>query len=361
MKPAYSSWLLCATVGAALLLAACGPDEQSPPEVRPVRSLVLGSSVAESLNTFTAEIRARYETDLAFQVGGKLVMRQVDTGALVRRGAVLARIDDQDLRTAHDAARAAVAAAEAQLGRARSDEGRFRDLLERGLTTHSSFLAQQTSTRTARSQLEQAQSELRLRTQQLSYATLRAERDGIITRTFQNPGAVVAAGQPVLALAQSGELDAVFDVAENQVEQIRGAPHVEIRGLAGKAVPMAATIREIAPSADPQTRTYRVRASLGAQTDGLNLGMIVTAAIRAEDTATAALAVPPTAVFQHGGKPALWIIGADSTVSLRPVEVQRYDTDRVLIGAGVHPGERVVTAGVNRLATGTQVRLLEQP
>jgi membrane fusion protein, multidrug efflux system len=361
MKPACSSWSLCAAVGAMLLLTACGADQQPAPEVRPVRSHVLGGSGNVNLKTFTAEIRARYETDLAFQVSGRLAARPVDTGALVRRGAVLARIDDQDLRTAHDAARAAVTAAEAQLERARADEGRFRDLLERGLTTHSSFLAQQTSTRTARSQLEQAQSELRLRSQQLSYATLRAERDGIITRTFQNPGAVVAAGQPVLALAQSGELEAVFDVAENQVEQIRGAHRVEIRGIGGRTTLITAIIREIAPSADPQTRTYRVRASLGAQTDGLNLGMIVTATIQTEDTTAVALAVPPTAVFQQDGKPALWVIRADGTVGLRPVEVQRYDTDRVLISAGVQPGERIVTAGVNRLVDGTRVRLLEQP
>jgi RND family efflux transporter MFP subunit len=176
------------------VLTACGAKHETPPEVRPVRSIVLGGTTGGSTLSFTAEVRARYETDLAFQVSGKLTARVVDTGATVRRGSVLARIDEQDLRTALDAARAAVAAAQAQLDRARSDEGRFRDLLERGLTTRSNYLAQQTSTRTAQSQLEQAQSELQLRRQQLGYATLRADRDGVITRTFQNPGAVVAAG-----------------------------------------------------------------------------------------------------------------------------------------------------------------------
>jgi RND family efflux transporter MFP subunit len=343
-----------------LLLVACGARVETAPEVRVVRSMVLGGPGAASALTFTAEIRARFETDLAFQVGGKLATRLVDTGARVRRGDALARIDDQDLRTASDAARAAVAAAQAQLERARSDEGRFRDLLERGLTTRSNYLAQQTNTRTAQSQFEQAQSELQLRTQQLGYATLRADRDGVITRTTQNPGAVVSAGQPIVTLAQASELEVVFDVAENQVDLVRAAKQVSVRWLDGDEPPIVAMIREVAPSADPQTRTYRVRASLMSTPPGLKLGMIVTAVTSVDDGAKTALTVPPTALFQHEGGPALWIIGADSMVELRPVKVARYDSDRVLIESGVKSGERVVTAGVNRLAVGTQVRVAEQ-
>jgi membrane fusion protein, multidrug efflux system len=343
-----------------LLLLACGAQVETAPEVRVVRSIVLGGAGAASALTFTAEIRARYETDLAFQVSGKLATRLVDTGARVRRGDPLARIDDQDLRTAFDAARAAVASAQAQLERARSDEGRFRDLLERGLTTRSNYLAQQTNTRTAQSQFEQARSELQLRTQQLGYATLRADRDGVITRTAQNPGAVVSAGQPIVTLAQASELEVVFDVAENQVDLVRAARQVSVRWLDGNQPSIEAMIREVAPSADPQTRTYRVRASLMATPPGLKLGMIVTAVTTVDDGAKTALNVPPTALFQHEGGPALWVIGADSKVALRPVKVARYDSDRVLIESGVEPGERIVTAGVNRLAVGTLVRIAEQ-
>jgi multidrug efflux system membrane fusion protein len=360
MNSAIQSLSRSFVAGSLLLLAACGDDVKPPPEVRVVRSIVLGGPGAASALTFTAEIHARFETDLAFQVSGKLAARLVDTGARVRRGDALARIDDQDLRTASDAARAAVSAAQAQLERARSDEGRFRDLLERGLTTRSNYLAQQTNTRTAQSQFDQAQSELQLRTQQLGYATLRANRDGVITRTQQDPGAVVSAGQPIVTLAQASELEVVFDVAENQVDMVRAAKQVSVRWLEGDQPPIEAMIREVAPSADPQTRTYRVRASLKTTPPGLKLGMIVTAVTTVDDGSQAALSVPPTALFQHEGAPALWVVGAGSKVELRPVKVSRYDSDRVLIASGVKLGERVVTAGVNRLAVGTQVRVAEQ-
>jgi RND family efflux transporter MFP subunit len=344
----------------AVLLAGCGKQPQ-PAEVRAVRSMVISEGAAGDAMTFTAEIHSRYESDLAFQVAGKIVARPVDAGTVVRRGAVLARIDEQDLRVGVDAAQSAVTAAQAQFDRARSDEARFRDLLERGLATRSNFLAQQTSVRTAQSQLEQARSELQLRRQQNGYGTLRADRDGVVTRVYQNVGAVVGAGQAVVALAQPAQLEAVFDVAESQVDQVRSAESVEVRALSAPATAITAQVREVAPSADPLTRTYRVRASLPVQATNLKLGMIVAATVHAVVSDPTLTSVPATAIFQKDGKPALWIVGDKLVLELRSVIVQRYDSDRVLIASGVRRGERVVTAGVHKLAPGATVRLLEQP
>jgi multidrug efflux pump subunit AcrA (membrane-fusion protein) len=97
-----------------------------------VRSeIVTGGSSAESA-TYTAEIRSRYETDLSFQVAGKLVSRAVDVGATVKKGQVLAQLDQTDQQLGVDGARGAVPAAQSDLDRSRSEEARFRDLLERG-------------------------------------------------------------------------------------------------------------------------------------------------------------------------------------------------------------------------------------
>jgi membrane fusion protein, multidrug efflux system len=343
---------------AATLVSACQRAE-APPEIRPVRTLLVGTGNTEQIMTFTGEIHSRYETDLAFQVGGKIVQRAVDVGAMVKQGAILARLDTQDLQLAVDTSQSAVAAAQAQLDRARSDEIRYRDLLERGLTTRSTFLAQQTNAKTAQSQLEQAKSELQLRRQQLGYASLRADRDAVVTKAYQNAGAVVAAGQPVLELAQRGELEAVFDAAENQVDQVRAAAGGDVRLLNSDAASIKGRIREVSPSADPATRTYRVRMSLGEPSDLLKLGMLVSVAIRPASSDARALSVPATALYQQNAKPAVWIVRSDSTLELRPVMVRRYDSDRVQLASGVKPGERIVTAGVHKLSAGARVRLLE--
>jgi RND family efflux transporter MFP subunit len=350
------------TLAAALLLGACGGKTEAPePEIRPVRSVVVTSGATGASATYTAEIRSRYETDLGFQATGKIIARPVDAGTVVKRNDVLARLDEQDLRLGVEAAQSAVNAAQAAYDRARSDEARFRDLLERGLTTRSNLLAQQTATKTSQSQLDQAKSELQLRRQQLGYAVLRADRDGVVTKVYEEVGAVVAAGQRVAAVAQPSELEAVFDVAENQLDVVRNALVMEIRVLSAPDRAFTGRVREISPSADPATRTYRVRCSISGAPASIRLGMTVSVAVRGASVAGRVVSVPATSIFQKDGKPAVWIVKPDLTVELRPVTVQQYDSERALVSDGIAQEERIVTAGVHRLAAGQKVRLLEQP
>ena len=204
-----------------LLLVAAGACHRAPPpepEIRPVRAITVMSGAAGEANAYTAEIRARYESDLSFQVGGKIISRAVDAGARVKRDAVLARLDDHDQQIAVQSARAAVVGADAELSRARTDEARYRDLLERGLTTQATFVAQQTAAKTAKSHLEQASGQLQLSRQQLAYTTLHANADGVITHIYEEVGTVVAPGQKIMelpigersALLGNGSVDAAI-------------------------------------------------------------------------------------------------------------------------------------------------------
>jgi membrane fusion protein, multidrug efflux system len=341
-----------------LLATACSKKEAPVVEPRPVRSIVVsGGSPGEAV-TYTGEIRSRYETDLSFQVGGKITNRAVDVGANVKKGALLARIDPTDQSLGVDAARSAVAAARANLDRARSDEARFRDLLERGLTTRANFLAQQTAAKTAQSQLEQATADLRLNEQKLGYTTLTADQDGVVTRTFAEVGSVVSPGQRILSIARPSELEAVFDVPDNRIDEIRGASDVQFALLSAPAALYPARVREISPTADPVTRTYLVKTSIPNPPWNLRLGLTVAVTVPARGGPTSQVSLPATALFQQGTKPAVWIVKQDQTLELRAVAVDRFESDRVLVRNGLQQGDRVVTAGVHRLAAGEKVRLM---
>ena len=344
---------------AGLGLAACGGKPEPEPVIRPVRSmLVTGGSSAESA-TYTAEIRSRYETDLSFQVPGKLIARSVDVGATVKKGQVLAQLDQTDMQLGVDAARAAVPAAQADLDRARSEEARFRDLLERGLTTRAQYQAQQTAVRSAEAKLAQATAESRGAQQKLAYTTLRADQDGVVTRVLVEVGAVVAAGQRAISIARPSELEAVFDVPDGRIADVRLNSSVIVTPLQGESVAWAGRVREISPSADPVTRTYQVRTSIVNPPPSLRLGMTASVTLPRVGGAPSVL-LPATAIFQKDAKPAVWIVKPDGTVELRPVTVDRYDSDVVHIGDGIRTGERVVTAGVHRLAPGEKVKLTAQ-
>ncbi len=340
----------------ATAVTACKNKEEAV-EPRAVRVIWVAGGAAGQSSTYTADIRSRYESDLGFQVGGKIAQRMVDVGARVQKGTALARLDEQDLRLAVESSQSAVNAAKAELDRAKSDEARFRDLLERGLTTAATFLAQQTQTKTAQSRYEQMSADLQLRRQQLAYATLRADRDGVITRTYADAGSVVAQGQRVVALAQPSAPEAVFDVAEQRVDEVRGDPNIEIVVLSLSAAKLGGSIREVSPSADPVTRTYQVRVSIENPPPNLRLGMTATVTLRRTGPAPM-ISVPASALFQKDEKPAVWIVKADKKLELRPITVDHYDTLSVAVASGLAPGEMVVTAGVHKLAAGETVRIL---
>jgi len=364
MKTTYTASVSPRIVLATVLLttgivAGCSKKAEEAPVVRPVRSVIVAASSGGTVTTYTGEIRSRYETDLSFQVGGKIASRAVDVGSSVKKGAALAQIDRTDQQVSVDAARASVNAARAELARARSDEARYRDLLERGLTTRATYLAQQTAVKTGQSKLDQASADLRLNEQRLGYTTLRADTDGIVTAVMTEVGSVVSAGQRVMSIAQPSELEAVFDVPDSRIDEIRTATAVQIALLTSPQALYPARIREVSPSADPATRTYRVRTSLPLPPANLRLGMNVNVVLSQAAGGAAAVSLPATALFQKDDRtPAVWVVKQDQTLELRPVTIDRYESDRILVSQGLRAGERVVTAGVHRLAAGERVRLL---
>jgi RND family efflux transporter MFP subunit len=339
------------------LLAACHGKHEASADIRPVRTTVVGAGQYGDNVTYTGEIRARHESDLGFQVVGKVIARPAEVGAFVTAGTILAQLDPTDEKVAVESAQSVVSAAQAELARATSEEASYRHLFERGLTTRTAYIEQQTAAKTAQSRLQQATSDLDLRRRQLNYTTLRADRDGVITRVSADVGAVLAQGQAVATLAQPAELDVVFDVADSQVDTVRNAKAVAAALLSARDKPLVASVREVSPSADPITRTYRVKCTLPGQPPGWRLGLNAIVTLEAGRPAPG-IRIPSTALYEKDRKSAVWIVKDDQTIELRPIVVIRYDTDSVEVSSGLRSGERIVTAGVHKLLAGQKVRLL---
>src|SRR6267378_2124097 len=338
-------------------LAACHGKHDASVDIRPVRTSVVGTGQYGDNVTYTGEIRARHESDLGFQVAGKVIARPAEVGSFVTAGTILAQLDPTDEKVAVDSAQSVVTAAQAELARATSEEASYRHLLERGLTTRTTFIQQQTATKTAKSRLQQAMADLDLRRRQLNYTTLRAGSAGVITRVSADVGAVLAQGQLVVTLAQPSELEVVFDVADTQVDAVRNAKTVSAALLSARDKPLTAVVREISPSADPITRTYRVKCTLPGQPPGWHLGLNVIVTLEAGH-APQGIRIPSTALYEKDRKSAVWIVKDDQTIELRPIVVIRYDTDGVVVSRGLRSGERIVTAGVHKLLAGQKVRPL---
>ena len=343
-------------------LIACSPPAAHFEPIRAVRTLVLQSGVTALQTGYAAEIRARSESRLAFRVGGKLVLRPVNVGDGVKAGQVLAQIDASDLKLGQDAARAAVSAADIQLALNEAEYKRHKELRDQGFISGLELERREASLKASRAQAEQARAQASVQGNQASYAVLVADVSGVVTAVDAEPGAVLAAGAPVLRLAQEGPRDAVFSVSEDRLPALRallGKPGAVQMRPWGSDAALPATVREVAAAADPTTRTFLIKADIG-RTD-LRLGQTATVLIDAPAVA-GLFKLPLPAVFEQGGQSHVWVVDpARSTVRAQPVAVVGAEGNLVLVGAGLANGLRVVTAGVHTLTTGQAVRLYAEP
>jgi len=357
MKPRH--FVLIVT--SSLLMAACS---DSPPPPEPIRSVKLITVQAETLGAhieYAGDVRARLESRLGFRVGGKLVERPAEVGQRVQAGQLLARLDARDLALGSQAAQAQVSAARTQRDLAAADLKRFADLQKQGFVSGAEIERREATLRAAEASLQQAQAQGAVQGNQAAYARLQTETAGVVVGVEAEVGQVVAAGTPVVRLAQDGPRDVVIAVPEDRVVLIDTGLEANVRFWAdanngGSTAGVTAVVREVAASADPATRTFQVKLALPADLD-VPLG--ATAYVRFADkntTAVPVIKVPTSALLKEGDGTAVWVFDpASSTVNTRPVQVLTADGNEVAIGAGLQPGEEVVSAGVHVLSPGQKV------
>jgi len=350
--------ILVITLAAAL--AACGKPETQPPAPRAVIAQIVGAKPADNANVYSGEVRARYENDLAFRVGGKVVARYVDVGAQVTRGQALARLDPQDAQLGVDGARSQLAAAAADHDLAAAEVERYRDLYARKFVSRAVLDARETTFNTTKARLEQAKAQVSTARNQSAYTALVAEADGVITSVNLEPGQVVAAGQAVMRFARPEEKEVAINVPESRLAELRDATGILISVWAAPDQLYRGRIREIAPTADPATRTFAVKITVLEANGTVRLGMTANVAL-GDGAAGQVITLPLTALTQADGKPAVWVFDPlTGKVNLRPVVVGAYREDGVVVRDGLRPGEIVVTVGVHKLLPDETVRVVSE-
>ncbi|WP_374668953.1 efflux RND transporter periplasmic adaptor subunit [Ramlibacter sp.] len=339
------------------VLAACSRSEPPPDPVRAVKVMTIAPTAFQSGHEFSGEVRPRVESRLGFRVAGKIVRRQAELGQRVQAGQVLAQLDAQDYRLAADAARAQVAAAQTNRDLAAADYRRFQTLRDQNFISGAELERRETALKAAQAQLEQAQAQLAAQGNQTGYTELVADVSGVVTGVEAEPGQVVAAGAPVVRIAQDGPRDVVFAVPEDRVAAVRVGSEVTVRPWAAETT-LTGRVREVAASADPVTRTYAVKVGLESPTPP-PLGATVTVVPQALSLAgTPVIKIPTSALRQQGQGSAVWVLDtATMTVRSQPVEVATADGNDAVVSAGLQPGMRIVSAGVHVLSAGQKVTI----
>lgn len=340
---------LAGIIAVNFFLAGCNEEVVVPkPPLVKVQKITLANAAQEE--NYSGVVKGRYETNLSFQVGGKIISRDVQTGSVVRAGEVLMTLDPKDIVEQSHSADAQVASTLAQLKLAKTNFDRYSELFKEEAIAAAVLDQYKTQYDAAKAAYDAAVAQAQQSQNALDYTTLTANADGVISAVNAEVGQVVAAGQNVLTLVQTGELEVVVNIPENKISAVQIGQSVSIDFWATRDI-VSGTVREISPMADSASRTFTVKISI-PDVPNIQLGMTANVAIR--EFSTGAIVLPLSAIYQTGDVAQVWLVDGGK-VSLKKIEVTAFDNNNVQV-RGLKAGDIVVIAGVNKLRDGQAVR-----
>lgn len=337
------------------LLAGCSEEQPEAKAPRPIKSVVAEiRSIGENVSQ-TGEIRPRYETPMSFRLGGQLTFR-VENGAEVKAGELLASIDKVPSQNNVLTARAELATTQSALELARLTAERNRELFTNNVISRAQLQEAEANLQASQARFEAATTALSTAEETLTYTEIKAPRDGIISAVGANVDEVVQAGQQVVTLISNQDRDAVFDIPEGLLNTDARTAEVKVGLISNPAATAIGTVREVTPSADPITRTFRVKVSLDTQGHRLPFGAAVigTIVLSPKDL----VELPASALTSNNGATAVFVFDkATGKLSYRTVQIDRYDDQNIYVASGLETGDIVATAGVSKLRDGETVKL----
>lgn len=330
------------------------PTIQKEPPI--VKTLVIGQNNTEKNNIYPGEIRGRYESNLSFQVTGKINARYVNIGDTVQAGQILMSIDPKDILQAVENSNAQYSAADANQKLAAENARRYQSLYESGAVSKAVLDQYNTQLEAANASLRQAQAQVNTSQNQLDYTDLRSDADGVVANISGEVGQIAAAGNPLVTVIRSGEREVQIFIPENQLADVAVGQKATITFWALNNIQVNGTVREISPIADPATKTYKARVSITDMPADAKLGM--TAKVYLANGNENEITIPLTSIYQTGNVPQVWVV-ENNQVHLREITIRNYSGNNAIVDTGLKPGDTIIVSGINKLTENQTVRLAE--
>lgn len=352
---------LALTILAGVALVACREETDASPPVRPVLSMRVAIDDAGSQG-FVGTVEPRDKADLGFQVLGRLMSRAVGIGDPVHTGDVLATLDATTLDLAVRSAEAALGNRRAERENAATTVARVEALRASGTAPEANLEDARTAFDAADAAVRQAEADLAKARDALVHTELKAGFDGVVTATGAEPGQTVAAGESVVTIARPDPRDAIIDVPDWMAGALPPGASFIVAPQIAPNQSVVGRLREIAPEADPVTRTRRLKIDLSGPPDLFRLGSTVE--VRTDRQTSPTITLPETAVLRRDEGMFVWVIAVDEasraarregSVALRPVTTAPAGDGRLRVVSGLSAGDRVAVAGVHSLQDGQKV------
>lgn len=347
-------------INAALLLAACDtvekPQQKAQPEVaRPAKIVPVISTGISSLRTYPGTLEASQKAELAFRVGGQLLSLPAQPGLRVKKGDLLAQLDDADYRNTYNERKARYELAKIQHNQASK-------LIKQKLSSQLQFDQAVAELRSAEAALEQARDNLQ-------YTRLVAPFDGMIARVDVENFQAIQAKMPIIQLHDERGLEVHFSVPESLISQLKRVEDPEIiNSYCGTARisshpdrPYKACHKEHESVPDPLTRNYAAVFSLEQTTNfallpGMSVSIELDFTPLMPESERKWLLVPLEAVYEKDGKQWVWRVNDQMRAVATTVQVGHFEGEMLEIIQGLTKSDRVIAAGVSYVREGMLVK-----
>lgn len=352
-------------VGALVLCGACYQmynviaNKPVTEKVIPiVRTVTVGTNDSANSSVYPGAVHGRYESNLAFQVGGKINARLVNLGDKVNAGQVLMTLDPKDVSQNVEATNAALAAAISNQRLAQANAERYRQLYAQGAASKLALDNYNTQLDAANATLRQAQAQANAAGNQMDYTQLKSDADGVVAALTGEVGMVTGAGAVMATVVRDNEQEIRINVPESALGKLKIGQEATVSFWALEGTTVKGHIRDIGSMADATTKTYRVNVALDAMPAAVKLGMTAKVSFT-EGTANASLIIPASAIYKTDNKTQVWLV-KDNRAILQPITVAQYKGNDVEISSGLKNGDVVVTAGISKLIPEQDVRLMDK-
>lgn len=352
-----SIYLLIILLLCTSLFTGCGKNVQNDDNTVYVKTQKVTYGAVNDEDTYSGTVKGRYETNLSFQVGGKILSRNINVGDKVSAGDVLMTIDDRDVKQNVNAYAAQVASAKSQMDLAQSNLARFQKLYAANAISAQELDQYQNAYNNAVAAYDQANAQLDQSENSLGYTELIINNDGVISAINAEVGQVVAAGQTVATIVQDGDREIEIAIPENKIQSISVGQNAIVTFWALNNTQVQGVVREISPVADPVARTYKVRIAMSNMPQNVQLGMTASVAFMMSGAGNT-VTLPLSAIYQTGDTPQVWLVDGDMKLQLKEVNIVAWGKDDVEV-TGLNQDDTVVTAGVHKLYEGEAVKLVD--
>lgn len=334
-------------IAGVVMCASCQMKQQKSdfvPIVQADTVMIVGKQMSYE---FPGRVKAAETTNLAFKVAGRLERYLVKEGSFVKKGQVVAVMDNRDYKLLLDAATA-------EYNDVQAKAKRVIDLYADSVVTAEAYDK-------ARYGLQQIKAKLDNAKNQLADTKLTAPYDGYVQKCLFESGTVVGAGSPVITIISSGKSEVEINIPAVVYLQRKDLYDFSATFDVLPDVVIPLSMVSMMPKANA-SQLYTTRLAIPASVNPQPIpGMNAVVKMCVEQTDVEKTLVPATALFAKEGKSSVWVLDANKVVRLRQVEVEALHNDgSATLKSGLKSGEIVVTAGVNSLREGTQVRVLEK-